>query len=116
MPRWRKRIWVNFLSFACLCSNLSIRKDTLHHPVPESVVGHTASWGWGRTDHSNLSFEENYCVWEVVGSFFTCMGNIFRLRSRVLVNFLGYACLCSSLTMEKDTSHRTEPEEGVAAS
>jgi hypothetical protein len=33
-----------------------------------------------------------------------------------LVNFLGYACLCSSLTMEKDTSHRPEPEEGVAAS
>ena len=37
--RWRKRALVNFLSFACLCSKLGVRKDTYHDPVPECVVG-----------------------------------------------------------------------------
>ena len=44
------------------------------------------------------------------------VGNILRLRRRVMVNFLGYGCLCSKLSVVKDTLHHPEPEEGVTAS
>ena len=61
----------------------------------------------------------NFFMWgEVVGSFFNCycVVNFFMWRKMVLVNFLGYGCLCSNLCMVKDTSHHPEPEEGVVAS
>ena len=45
-----------------------------------------------------------------------CVGNFLRLRTRVLVNFPGYDCLCSNLDGVKDTSPQPEPEEGVVAS
>ena len=73
--RYRKRVVVNFLSYDCLFSNLSVGKDTLpHHPVledweehiilrvgggilqhPEGRRGHiAASSVWGRTHRSIL--------------------------------------------------------------
>ena len=45
-----------------------------------------------------------------------CVGNFFRLRTRLLVNFPGYDCLCSNLGVVKDTWHHPEPEEGIVAS
>ena len=42
-------------------------------------------------------------MWWVVGSFFTCIVSIFRMRWRVLVNLLGSGCLCSNPDMAKDT-------------
>ena len=39
--RYRKRVVVNFLSYDCLFSNLSVGKDTLpHHPVLEDWEEH----------------------------------------------------------------------------
>ena len=55
--RLRRRVMVNFLGYGCLCSNLSVAEDTLHHPEPEEGVIASCRWGW--THHSFLKGEED---------------------------------------------------------
>ena len=68
--RWRKRVSVNFLCCACLCSNLSAGKDstriilclrvgliTLQHPEGGGEYI-TVTWGWERTHCSFMNEEE----------------------------------------------------------